>query len=416
MQEILDNFLTITKIPHCSFHADKMELFLKEFAKEHGYGVKVDKAKNILVYAKEPKICLQAHYDMVCVGKAPDIEVVQEDNILRAKESSLGADNGIAIAMMMQLIKEGAQLEFLFTSDEEVGLIGAKNLELPIKSKYLLNLDSEDEAEVYIGCAGGVDLKLTKELTPIEQKGYCYEVSIKNLPGGHSGVDIDKGIPNAITNLAAFIKKHNAKVALFSGGERINSIPANASAAIVSEKKLQATDGVELKELAQLQASNFSVDELLELPNGVLKVNEEFNVVQTSANLALVTLDSNSVTIELSLRSLDTQELMDLAMSIKKRYEAKGYRVALNDKYPGWKPEINEFTKKVQEATKEIFGTCETKVIHAGLECGLLGQKLPGVKMASIGPNIRFPHSKREYVELDSVARVYRVVQRVIQL
>jgi len=246
MQEILDNFLTITKIARCSFHADKMELFLKEFAKEHGYGVKVDKAKNILVYAKEPKICLQAHYDMVCVGKAPDIEVVQEDNILRAKESSLGADNGIAIAMMMQLIKEGAQLEFLFSSDEEVGLIGAKNLELPIKSKYLLNLDSEDEAEVYIGCAGGVDLKLTKELTPIEQKGYCYEVSIKNLPGGHSGVDIDKGIPNAITNLAAFIKKHNAKIALFSGGERINSIPANASAAIVSEKKLHVTDGVEL--------------------------------------------------------------------------------------------------------------------------------------------------------------------------
>ncbi len=415
MQNILDNFLEITKIARCSFNTQNMELFLKEFGKKHGYTIKVDSAKNILISHSNPKICLQAHYDMVCIGDAPNIEPVIEGNILKAKNSSLGADNGIAIAMMMQLIKEQAPLEFLFTSDEEVGLIGAKSLELKIESDKLLNLDSEEEAKVYIGCAGGVDLKLTKELQSLKVDNNFYKLSIKNLPGGHSGVDIDKNIPNAIVELAKFIKSSGAKVASFRGGERINSIPVNAKALVASKTPLQSNGVIEVTPASKESIANFDIEDLLTLPNGVLEYNSDFNVVETSANVALIELLENKVTIEISLRSLDTHKLMQLAKSIKKEYEPKGYTVELNDKYPGWKPEINQFTKSVAAAVKKVYKECELKVIHAGLECGILSEKLPNVQIASIGPNIYYPHSSREYVEIDSVIRTYEVVKEVIE-
>jgi len=415
MQKILDNFLEITRIARCSLNTGKMELFLVNYAKKYGYNVEIDMAKNILLSHKNPKLCLQAHYDMVCIGNAPNIEPIIEGNILRAKSSSLGADNGIAIAMMMQLIKEQAPLEFLFTNDEEVGLIGAKNMELPIKSTRLLNLDSEEEAKVYIGCAGGVDLKLTKPLKGQNYEGAFYELSLSNLPGGHSGVDIDKGIPNAIVELAKYIKESGVRVVSFYGGERINSIPANATAVVASKDNLESRDGIKITPFTGSSVTDFNIQELLDIPNGVLKQNRKFNVPQTSANVALIKLSQESVTIKVSLRSLDTKELIELAQSIQQAYQAKGYSVELNDKYPGWKPEINQFTKSVEQAVKEVFKECKLEVIHAGLECGILSEKLPKVQMASIGPNIYFPHSIREYVEIDSVERTYRVLQKIIE-
>ena len=153
---------------------------------------------------------------------------------------------------------------------------------------------------------------------------------------------------------------------------------------------------------------------MLNIPNGVIKFNKEFNVVESSSNLALVDINKNLATIDISLRSLDNKKLEDLANSIKQSYQNLGYKVELNDKYPGWKPKLNEFTKLVESAVKKVYGSCDTKVIHAGLECGLLGQKLPNVKIASIGPNIRYPHSIREYVEIDSVDRVFKVVKEVL--
>ena len=418
MSKIIDIFLEITKIPRCSFHTQEMEEYITKKAKEYGYIVQVDSAKNVLVSSKEPKICLQAHYDMVCVGDAPDIEPVIEGNILKAKNSSLGADNGIAIAMMLRLMQEGTEAEFLFTNDEEVGLIGAGNLELNINSKYLLNLDSEDEQEVYIGCAGGVDLKLSKELQSSVQDGYFYELSISGLPGGHSGVDIDKNIPNAIVELAKYIKSNACSVATFSGGERINSIPVNAKAIVCSqsklESKLESNDLVKVKEVSSVEVSNFNIQELTNMPNGVLELNEEFGVVQSSCNLALVNTDEKSAKVEISYRSLNNSDLENITKLAKEAYELLGYKVELNDKYPGWSPETNDFTKLVQNAVSKVYGSYKTKVIHAGLECGLLSQNLPNIKMASIGPNIRFPHSIREYVEIDSVDRTYEVVKEVV--
>ena len=149
MSAIIEHFQTLTQIPHCSKEADKLLAFLVAFAETRDYTVDVDEVKNIYIHKGNPTLCLQAHYDMVCIGKAPMLETYIEDGIMRAKDSSLGADNGMAIAMMMQCMDEGRELEFLLTSDEEIGLVGANEVAFELQAKYMLNLDSEDEAEVY---------------------------------------------------------------------------------------------------------------------------------------------------------------------------------------------------------------------------------------------------------------------------
>ena len=424
MQEIIDNFLEITKINHCSYQTQDLKQYIINFAKDYNYNIEVDSAKNILISSNNPKICLQAHYDMVCVGTAPKIEPIIEGNILKAKNSSLGADNGIAIAMMLELIKEGVEAEFLFTNDEEVGLIGAKNLELKIKSTKLLNLDSEDEAQVYIGCAGGIDIKATKELRSEDCSGSFYKVSLSNLPGGHSGVDIDKNIPNAIIELAKIIKQSGAKLCAFKGGERINSIPVNAEAILCCDT-LESIENILIVkskynfEYKVIDGKYNCIDEVIleflaTYKSGVLDYNREFNVVQNSSNLALVDIKDTKATIEVSLRSMDNNQLENLSKVVKEGFEIVGFKTELNDKYPAWKPEINSFTKELESVVKEVFNRCEQKVIHAGLECGILSQKFPNIKIASIGPNIRFPHSKREFVEINSVYKTYEVVKRLI--
>ena len=182
---LIDHFSTLTQIPHCSHEADPLRDFLVEYARERGYRTEVDSANNILIFKGRPKLCLQAHYDMVCMGKAPQIETYEEEGWLKARDASLGADNGIAIAMMMALMDEGKELEFLFTADEEVGLIGASALAFPLYSSVMLNLDFEDEAEVCIGCAGGADVVAHSQESLVEGSGRCYEIAVKGLLGGH---------------------------------------------------------------------------------------------------------------------------------------------------------------------------------------------------------------------------------------
>ncbi|HIQ46095.1 MAG TPA: aminoacyl-histidine dipeptidase, partial [Sulfurovum sp.] len=283
MSAIIDHFQTLTQIPHCSKEADKLLAFLVAFAKERGYSVEVDTVKNILISKGSPTLCLQAHYDMVCMGKAPILETYIEDGIMRAKDASLGADNGMAIAMMMQCMDEGKVLEFLLTSDEEIGLIGANEVAFDLKAKYMLNLDSEDEAEVYIGCAGGADLVAVKEDSYVEGIGTCYEVAVKGLQGGHSGVDIDKGIPSAIKVLGKYLADNEVtQLASIYAGERRNSIPANAVAIVRSEKVLEDDGDVKvraLKESPKVLAEGEKVITFINVfQHGVLGMNEELGI------------------------------------------------------------------------------------------------------------------------------------------
>jgi dipeptidase D len=420
MSHIITYFKILTQIPHCSKEADAMMAFLVDFAKERGYEVETDTAKNIHIFKGEPKLCLQAHYDMVCMGKAPEIEVYEEEGWLKAKDASLGADNGMAIAMMMALMDEGRELEFLLTSDEEIGLIGANAVSFDLKATSMLNLDSEDEAEVYIGCAGGVDISAHRSFDLVEGEGACYEVSVKGLVGGHSGVDIDKNIPNAISLLAEYLDANDIdQVVAIYGGERRNSIPANAVAIVRSTELLEGDGEVTVRELNEAplvyaQGANL-IAVLHQFETGVRAYDDHLEIPHSSINLAIVAADEKGdVTIETSARAMEMDALEALIADTVEFFADHGFTCKVEDKYPAWKPDVTDFTTLVEEKMKEVFGHSRRMAIHAGLECGVIAQKYPKMKFASIGPTIRYPHSTREMVDLASVEKTFEVVRKII--
>ena len=288
----LGYFEQICSIPHCSYQAQKLGEFLLEFSKSRGFEAKIDESFNIHAIKGKPKICLQAHYDMVCVGEAPKIELKNDGEFLSAKNSTLGADNGIGLAIIMDIMDETQDLEVLFTSDEEVGLIGANAFAGEICAPALLNLDSEDDSEVIIGCAGGLLAEFRREFEPCELglgelfsssvsehfgtgllsegshstsaknctqnssnlNANYYELSCEGLEGGHSGMQIAKNIPNAIKELAHFAKNHGANILAMSGGDRDNAIPTWAKALVSASSKLQSKGLVKAKKLDLLGA------------------------------------------------------------------------------------------------------------------------------------------------------------------
>jgi dipeptidase D len=415
--KIIKYFLELSKIPHCSKKTDKLMEFLENFAIERGYGVEIDETKNILIKKGKPKLALQAHYDMVCMGKAPQIESYIEDGWMYAKESSLGADNGIAIAMMMVFMDRGEELEFLITADEEIGLVGALALEFELSSQYMLNLDFEDEAEVCIGCAGGADILATKELEEIEELNYNYRVSVLDLEGGHSGVDIEKNIPNAIKVLAKYLVDKPVAIASFEGGERRNSIPANAIAVLSSKELLKNSDMVKVEAISEslkVYRSTKFIELLNSFEHGVDSYNSEFNLPDTSINLAIVKLEKGKVTVESSARGMSDNALEEICRKNIELFNSYDFVSSSQHKYSAWKPKTNSFTQKVNTAMREIFGKSEYKAIHAGLECGVISDKYPNIKFASIGPTIYYPHSTREKVKLDSIDKIFEVVETIL--
>jgi dipeptidase D len=420
MSSIIQHFITLTKIPHCSYEADKLFEFLVAFAKEREYSVQVDETKNILISKGSPKLCLQAHYDMVCIGKAPEIETYEEDGWLKARESSLGADNGMAIAMMMELMDAREELEFLITSDEEVGLIGANALAFDLHSKVMLNLDSEDEAEVYIGCAGGIDILATKPYAQLNDTRPSYSITVEGLVGGHSGVDIDKDIPNAIKLLASYLKDKDIGLVSIKGGERLNSIPTFAQAIVKSDKALTLQENVTIEAISNDEPILYGGDEIVSLlaniSHGVRELNQSLGIPDRSINLARVSTEDGICSIETSTRAMDPRGMEQNSYDMLTLFHSYSYDTKQTEKYPAWKPEVNTFTSLVGECMQEVFGESQMKAIHAGLECGIISQKYPQIKIASIGPTIRYPHSSREMVKLDSVEKSFEVLKRVIEV
>ena len=417
---IIDNFKKLTQIPHCSEQTEALFDFMVAFAQEHGYEVQSDEAKNILITKGTPKLALQAHYDMVCMGKAPHIETYEKEGWLYAKDSSLGADNGIAIAMMMTLIEQGEELEFVLTSDEEIGLIGAEAIQLVLGAKYMLNIDFEEDKIVCIGCAGGADLSAEQKFYKLDKEdayAHTYELSVSGLDGGHSGVDIDKNIPNAIKVLADYLKDEKVVLSSCQGGERHNSIPTQITMRLSSKNILKANKWVKVKvleEKLELYDSDDFLALLQEFKHGVHSHNDEFNLPDTSINLAMVSFEKGNATIECSARGMDDAGLNFICETTLTLFEKYSFSSTLNAKYSAWKPEINSFTTIVNESMNKVFGTSSYEAIHAGLECGLLLKRYPNIKFASIGPTIENPHSVRERVNLQSVKDTFKVVEEVI--
>lgn len=419
MHAIFSHFEQLTKIPHCSHDAAALKDFLIDFATRKGYRVQSDSAGNILATKGRPGLILQAHYDMVCVGRAPQIEIYEEEGWLMARDSTLGADNGIGVAMMMTLMDAEAACAFLFTADEEVGLIGANALAFDLPGRYMLNLDSEDEGEVYIGCAGGVDIFAQKRYRIEASDKPCYEIVVSGFPGGHSGVEIDKDIPNAIKYFARYCKDREIDIVSIEGGERINSIPTTVRAVVCSGETLPQNDHVRVTAVAQGQHAIMESDAVIGMldrcPHGVLAYNEALAIPDRSLNLAQVSLKAGVCEVSVSARAMDAEGLAAVEDQVRAFFTSYGYKVKSEGKYPAWRPEINDFSKIVCGAVEEVFGACSYKAIHAGLECAVISDLYPDIKIASIGPNIRSPHSTHEKVEIASVIKTFEAVEKIVE-
>ncbi|MFA6741185.1 MAG: M20/M25/M40 family metallo-hydrolase [Arcobacteraceae bacterium] len=423
---IIEIFKTITAIPRCSGTHQPFINHMKEVSKEFGYLCLVDETNNILCKKENStvKLAFQSHYDIVCLSDNCVPKIVKNGDILSAENSTLGSDNGIGCSYMIALMSEGYDGEFLFTSDEEIGLIGANNLALPLNASYMLNLDSEEEGEICIGCAGGVDIFGTnsnKKIVPNTDNLDLYEITIGKLQGGHSGVDIDKNIPNGIKLIAKTIKECEGKLLDINGGERINSIPVNVKAIIASAiTPIASHENMKIEKVAaKSEHLNIYDDKIINFiynfQNGVRAMNEELNVVQTSINLAIIKTGIDEIKIELSGRSMDNEDLKNLKNETIQMLKDYNFEVTTNGKYPAWKPDINEFTSKVLEIYKKFNPNASLEAIHAGLECAIFKDKYPFIKVASIGPTINFPHSKKEQVSIKSVENVYKIVKKIIR-
>lgn len=423
---IIEIFKTITAIPRCSGTHEPFINYMKDLSKKLGYLCLTDEFNNILCKKENSsaKLAFQSHYDIVCLKDNCIPQIVQDGDILTAFDSTLGSDNGIGCSYMIALMTEGYDGEFLFTSDEEIGLIGANNLNLPLNASYMLNLDSEEEGEICIGCAGGVDIfgtNVNKKIVPNTQNLDLYEISIGKLQGGHSGVDIDKNIPNGIKLIAKTIKECNGKLLDINGGERINSIPVNVKAIIasathpISSHENMIINKIDTKSEHLNIYDDKIIDFIYDFQNGVRAMNNELNVVQTSINLAIIKTGIDGIKIELSGRSMDNDDLKNLKDETIEMLKDYNFEVTTNGKYPAWKPDINEFTSKVLEIYKEFNENASLEAIHAGLECAIFKDKYPHIKVASIGPTINFPHSKKEQVSIKSVENVYKIVKRITE-
>lgn len=424
MSQIIEIFKDITNIPRCSGTHEPFIDYMQKFAKKYDYLCLVDRTNNILCKknTSKAKLSFQSHYDIVCLSENCVPTIIQEDDILKAKDSTLGSDNGMGCAYMLYLMSQNYDCEFLFTSDEEIGLIGANNLDFALQSKYMLNLDSEEEGKICIGCAGGVDIfaeNFNKEIIENIDKLELYEVSITNLQGGHSGVDIDKNIPNAIKILAKTIKECNGKLLDIYAGERINSIPANAKAIIATnEKPIASHINMQIEKIDTVSEhlnvfDEKIVDFLYTFANGVRGYDKDLNVVLNSINLAKIETTIDSIKIEISARSMQNEELKRIKDETVVLLQNHNFEVKTDGKYPAWKPDINEFTNIVLEIYKKYNENASLEAIHAGLECAIFKDKFPNIKIASIGPTIKFPHSKKEEVSIKSVENVFEVVKQI---
>lgn len=425
MNNILDIFKEITTIPRCSGNHEPFINYMKNFASKNGYLCLVDNFNNILCKKENSKanLCLQNHYDIVCLSDNCIPKIVEEEEFLKAENSTLGADNGIGCSYMLSLMTQDYDCEFLFTSDEEIGLIGANNLEHKLNAQYMLNIDSEVEGEICIGCAGGVDFfakNSSKQIIENNENYELYEVEISKLPGGHSGVDIHLNVPNGIKLIAQTIKENNGLLLDINGGERINSIPVNVKAIVAfkEDPKLIPNENICISKI-DTKTEHLNVwssdicDFVYTFANGVRAYDKDLNVVLDSINLAKIETKIDEIEIELSGRSMSNSNLEQLKKETILLLESFGFEVRTDGKYPAWKPDVNEFTNMVLDIYKKHNPEASLEAIHAGLECAIFKDKFKHMKIASIGPNIFNPHSTREKVEIKSILNIGKIVKDI---
>ena len=472
-QMVFDYFLQLCEIPHGSKNEAAISKFLQDFGKGLGLETMADDMGNVFIkkpatpgYENRKTVILQGHMDMVC-DKRPDvvhdftkdpIRTYVDGDWLKAQGTTLGADNGIGVAACMAVLADSTlkhgPVNCLITVDEETGLTGAEKLTPEfLDGDILINLDSEDEGEIFIGCAGGVRNTATfKHMwTPIQGSMFYMKAEITGLTGGHSGDDINKDRANANKLLNRFLCRIAAKYEFYlcdiSGGSLHNVIPRDATAVFAVQEADKENVRIEFNIFAAEVQNEYSVTEpnarfvlqstdpvgrcidpavtskllasVHAVFNGVFAMSQDMpGLVETSSNLASIkrTAD-NVITIVTSQRSSIESARDNVSATVRSAFELAGANVDTNDGYPGWKPNVNsEILKVACDTYKDIFGTePKIKAIHAGLECGLFLEKAPGLDMISFGPTMRGVHSPDERLDIPSTERWWRHLVAVLE-
>lgn len=461
---IWKNFYALTQVPRPSKHEDRIQEFMVNFGKGLGLETIKDEIGNVII--RKPAtagmedrkgIILQGHLDMVPQKnsdkdhdfKNDPIDAYVDGDWVTAKGTTLGADNGMGVAATMSVLESKdiphGPIEALFTCDEETGMTGAFGLKAGLlKGDILMNLDSEDEGELYVGCAGGIDATITfdlkKEAVPAGMLAYKLEVS--GLKGGHSGVDIPLERANSNKLLFRYMKvaakHHGMLIGSIKGGSLRNAIPRESFATVVipADKKADFESGVkkykdiffaEFKTVepdlsfkcvsTDLPKDVISKDDMWRVinsiyaaPNGVMRMSNDIKgVVETSTNLAIIQTKGDKLVVSALLRSSVETAKDNLAEMFVSIFELAGAKIVLNGEYPGWKPNMDsKILKSMQSTYEKMYGYIpKIMVIHAGLECGLLGSVYPNWDMISFGPTIRFPHSPDEKVNIETVNKFW---------
>jgi dipeptidase D len=469
---VWQHFDAIRQVPRPSKHEEKIRAHVRAWAEARGFSVKEDAAGNIVVkvpatpgHENAPTVVLQGHLDMVAEKNADvsfdffndPIQVRIVGDYVYATGTTLGADNGIGVAAAMAVAEDPeavhGPLELLFTVDEETGLTGAMKLDPTLLSgRTLLNLDTEEDGAFYIGCAGGADAHavFTVALEPLPPGHAALAVRVRGLRGGHSGVDIHENRGNALKFLARLLAagrkvSPELRIASIGGGSKHNAIPREADAVLtVPASQLEAVkqaifemagvlreefgevdpgQKVEVEETTTAEVfaaadGNRLLDALLACPHGVLAMSRAVpGLVETSNNLAVVTTEGNQVKVVTSSRSSVMPSLRATLQQVEACFRLAGAAVEVHDGYPGWKPNPNsQVLQLAKEVFRKEFGRDpEVKAIHAGLECGLIGEKFPGMDMLSLGPQIESPHSPDERVKISTVASFYRLLKAILR-
>ena len=464
-QKLCAIFDELSRIPRESGNEEGIRNFLLSWCKEHGLEAERDEIGNVIIHVpatkgheSAPSLAFQGHMDMVCVkrpgskhdfGKDP-IEIIREGNIIRAKDTTLGGDNGIAIAMMLDIFTdeslEHGPLEGIITIEEETGLKGAFNIDKEkVRSRLLLNLDSEEEGIIYIGCAGGLDMTSTHPVTYVDNPfGHTYELSVSGLLGGHSGGDIHKERGNAIKIASRVLSSFDDDYAIssFSAGTKRNVIPSSATVKVSTDgdlskcvdkvygevgNELKHSDGNVVISIREIQNADKVVNcdesrEIIELvyvsPYAVNHMSSAIKgIVETSNNVAIATLDEEKLTLINSIRSNIGSAKEDLARKLGMLYAKYGFASVFGDGYPEWEPNLDsKFLKIVREVFKNTYGKDPVvTAIHAGLECGILNKRIEGMDSISIGPNLFDVHSVDEHIEIDSLERTIAFVRNIVK-
>lgn len=467
-----NKFTDLNAVPRPSKKEERVIAFMKDFGKQLGLETIEDKVGNVIIRKPATKgmedrkpIVMQSHLDMVHQKNndtkfdfdTQGIEMYVDGDWVRAKGTTLGADNGLGVATIMAILEstdiEHPAIEALFTIDEETGMTGAMGLEGGLlNGEILLNLDTEEDDEIGVGCAGGVDVTATRnykeEETPEFKIGY--KITVKGLNGGHSGMDIHKGLGNAnkLMNRLLFdgFENFGLRISEIDGGSLRNAIPRESNAIIAVDSIHDEAFQLEMKELAdgiktelKTMEPNLAIEvSKIETPkhimdlgvqegltraiyaacNGVYRMSADIlDLVETSNNIARVIVKDGEIHIGCLTRSSVESSKWDLANSLRAAFELTGCEVEFGGDYPGWKPNMDSAILKVMSKLYEDINGKEAHVAacHAGLECGILGQNYPGMDMISFGPNIKGAHSPDERAQISSVQKYWKFVLDILK-